>query len=240
MTHQPTPVIHVVLIPGYWLGAWAWDDVLPPLRDAGLTPHAVTLPGLDPADDDDANLTLDDHVAAVRDLVDGLEGDVVLVGHSGGAPVVQSVTDQRPERIRRTVYVDAGPMRDGAALFPEVPAATRAPFPDDAELAAAQLSAEGVDLPALRVRAVPQPTGVMRSPVHVSDRRRLGVPVTVIGTSLPGAVLRHLAEAGQLPTELFDYAEVDLVDVPTGHWPMLSRPQALGRAIADAARTPRT
>jgi hypothetical protein len=63
------------------------------------------------------------------------------------------------------------------------------------------------------------------------------VPVTVIGTSLTGAVLRQLAEAGQLPTELFEYADVELVDLPTGHWPMLSRPVELGQAIAQVARS---
>jgi pimeloyl-ACP methyl ester carboxylesterase len=166
MTPDRTPETHVVLVPGYWLGAWAWDDVLPPLRAAGLTPHAVALPGQGP--DDRSAATLDDHVAAVRELVDDLEGDVVLVGHSGGAPVVQMVTDQRPERVGRTIYVDAGPMRDGVALFPDTPSEIgHVTFPDDAHLAAAGLSPEGVDLAALRSRAVPQPTGVMRSPVRV-------------------------------------------------------------------------
>ncbi len=235
MTPEQTPEIHVVLVPGYWLGAWAWDDVLPPLRDAGLAPHAVTPPGQ--GGGDGSAVTLDDQVAAVRDLVDDLEGDVVLVGHSGGAPVVQMVTDQRPERVGRTVYVDAGPMRDGVAPFPETPSEiSHSPFPDDAQLAAAELSAQGVDLAALRSRAVRQPTGVMRSPVRVRDRRRLAVPVTVIATSLPSALVRQLAAAGKLPTELFEYADVELVDLPTGHWPMLSRPVELGQAIADAAR----
>src|SRR5665647_1640777 len=107
-THTPATT-HVVLVPGFWLGAWAWDDVVPVLRDAGLTPHAVTLPGLESPGEDRSAVTLDDHVAAVRDLVDGLAGDVVLVGHSGGGAVVQMVTDQRPERVRRVVYVDSGP-----------------------------------------------------------------------------------------------------------------------------------
>jgi len=54
-THTPATT-HVVLVPGFWLGAWAWDDVVPVLRDAGLTPHAVTLPGLESPDDDPEQL----------------------------------------------------------------------------------------------------------------------------------------------------------------------------------------
>src|SRR5665648_793194 len=114
-THTPATT-HVVLVPGFWLGAWAWDDVVPVLREAGLTPHAVTLPGLESPGDDRSAVTLDDHVTAMRDLIDGLTGDVVLVGHSGGGAVVQMVTDQRPERVRRVVYVDSGPVLDGVAV----------------------------------------------------------------------------------------------------------------------------
>ena len=47
--HDRTGATHVVLVPGYWLGAWAWDDVVPGLRSAGLVPHPVTLPGLQDA-----------------------------------------------------------------------------------------------------------------------------------------------------------------------------------------------
>lgn len=231
--------VHVVLVPGYWLGTWAWDDVVPVLADAGLVPHPVTLPGLESADADRAGVTLDDHVRAVGDLVTGLAGDVVLVGHSGGALVVQSVLDRDPARVRRVVYVDSGPMLDGVALFPDVPEGdVDVPFPDDAGLAAGGTSTEGIDaagLAALRARAVPQPAGVSRSPVHLADERRFGVPLTVICTSLPGAVLRQLAESGQLPTELLRYEHVEMVDLPTGHWPMLSRPAELGKAIAAAA-----
>jgi pimeloyl-ACP methyl ester carboxylesterase len=233
-----TPV-HVVLVPGYWLGAWAWDDVVPALTDAGMSPHPVTLPGLESPETDRTGVTLDDHVRAVSDLVSSLEGDVVLVGHSGGAPVVQQVTDQHPDRIRRVIYVDSGPMLDGVALFPDVPEGTvDMPFPDDAGLAAGGTSTEGLDasgLAALRDRAVPQPAGVARTPVHVADERRFAVPVTAICTSLPSTDLRQLAEVGHLPTELFRYEHLEMVDLPTGHWPMLSRPADLGGLIARAA-----
>lgn len=238
-THTAHTPVHVVLVPGYWLGGWAWDDVVPALTDAGLVPHAVTLPGLESPETDRTDVTLEDHVRAVGDLVSGLDGDVVLVGHSGGALVVQEVVDQHPDRIRRAIYVDGGPMLDGVALFPDVPEdAVDMPFPDDDALAQGELSTEGIDadgLAALRARAVRHPVKVMRSPVHVSDDRRFQVPLTVICTSLPSDLLRQLAESGNLPTELLRYEHVEMVDLPTGHWPMLSRPAELGGLIAQAA-----
>jgi len=235
-THTPATT-HVVLVPGFWLGAWAWDDVVPVLREAGLTPHAVTLPGLESPGDDRSAVTLDDHVTAMRDLIDGLTGDVVLVGHSGGGAVVQMVTDQRPERVRRVVYVDSGPVLDGVALHTGDPSADL-PLPSWPELEAQGSSLDGLDDSALarfRERAVPQPGGVATAPVRVADERRLAVPTTVICTSLPSAVLQELIAAGRMPAELPGYADVTYVDLPTGHWPMLSVPADLGAAIAAAA-----
>lgn len=236
-----TPTTHVVLVAGYWLGAWAWDDVLPRLHDAGLTPHPVTLPGLGAPgtpEEPRAGLTLDDHVAAVRALVDGLDGDVVLVAHSGGSVPVQMVVDQRPDRVRRVVYVDSGPLRDGLALRDGDPGAD-VPLPTWAELEAEGSSLEGVDDGArdtFRARAVPQPGGVATAPLRVTDARRFEVPVTEICTSLPSGLLRELIASGQIPSELESYADVEYVDLPTGHWPMFSRPADLADAIAAAAR----
>ena len=35
----------VVLVPGYWLGAWAWDEIAAALRADGHEVTALTLPG---------------------------------------------------------------------------------------------------------------------------------------------------------------------------------------------------
>ena len=230
---------HVVLVPGFWLGAWAWDDVVGPLRDAGLAPHAMTLPGLESVDADRSVVTLEDHVRAVVRLVESLPPGVLLVGHSGGGALVGEVVDRAPERVRRVVYVDSGPLEDGAALFPDLPPdAVEVPLPSWAALEAVGTSAQGLDdgmRAAFRARAVPHPAGPAREPVRVGDPRRLDVPVTAICSSLPSEVLRTLAHPGPpLHTELGDL-DVTYVDVPTGHWPMLSRPAELAAAIIAAA-----
>ncbi|QTE29436.1 alpha/beta fold hydrolase [Pengzhenrongella sicca] len=239
MTTAEAP-IQVVLVPGFWLGAWAWDDVVGPLRAAGLVPHAVTLPGLESVDADRSAITRADHERAVRELVERLPTPVVLVGHSGGGAVVETVVDQLPDRIRRVVYVDSGPLVDGAALFPDLPAsAVDLPLPPWDELEANGSSAAGLDDAAraeFAARAVPQPARVAREPVHLTDPRRLDVPVTAICTSLPAEVLKTLAHPGPpLHTELGSL-DVTYVDLPTGHWPMFSRPADLANEIAAAAR----
>ncbi|MET4226473.1 alpha/beta fold hydrolase [Oerskovia enterophila] len=232
--------VHVVLVPGFWLGAWAWDDVVPHLEAAGLSPHAVTLPGLDDVTTDRSGLTREDHVQAVRDVVAPLVGDVVLVGHSGGGPVIHEVVDRDPARIRRTVYVDTGPLVDGASLAPDLPAGTvELPLPSWEDLEAAGSSLDGIDeagLARFRARAVPHPAGVAGGRVRVSDPARLDVPATAICTSLPSEVLRQMAHPGPpLHTELGEL-DVTYVDLPTGHWPMFSRPADLAAEIVRAAR----
>ncbi|MFJ1512002.1 alpha/beta fold hydrolase [Cellulosimicrobium funkei] len=233
--------VHVVLVPGFWLGAWAWDDVVPHLEAAGLVPHPVTLPGLEPGATaaDRAHVTRADHVAAVTRLVDGLDGRVVLVGHSGGGPVVQEALDRDPTRIERVVYVDTGPLVDGAALSPDLPAdVAEVPLPTWEELAEGGSSLDGLDEAALarfRERAVPTPGPVARGVVHVSDPRRLEVPATAVCSSIPSAVLAEMAHPGPpLHTELGEVGDVTYVDLPTGHWPMFSRPRDLAAVIVDA------
>jgi len=233
-----TPTTHLVLVPGFWLGAWAWDDVVGPLRAAGLTPHPVTLPGLAPGDDP-ASVTREDHVRAVLDLVAGLDGRVVLVGHSGGGSIVQQVADRDPGRIARIVYVDTGPLVDGAVHDSTLPEGTSSvPLPSWAQLAAQGTSIEGIaDLEAFRERAAAHPGKVATEPVRVSDPARLDVPATFVCCSIPSAVLRENASReAPFHTELGDVRDATWVDLPTGHWPMLSRPADLAAVLVDAAR----
>lgn len=228
----------VILVPGAWLGGWAWDRILGPLRDEGLAAYPVTLPGLDPDDTDRGSITLDDHARAVVDLVDTLDGDVVLVGHSAGGSVLSEVVDQRPDRIRRAIYVDSGPQQDGAVPNPEV-------GPDQAveDLppweALGEQSLQGLsddDLAEFARRAVPHPGAVRRGPVHVGNPARFTVPVTAICTSLSSEQLKPMAHGGPpFFTELSEF-DVTYVDLPTGHWPMWSRPDDLAAAIVDATR----
>ncbi len=217
-------------MPGYWLGSWAWETVEPDLRAAGFSTHPVTLPGLHGGST--RGVTLDDHIGAVAELVGGLDGDVVLVGHSGGGAVVQGVVDREPDRIRRVVYVDSGPLKDGVSLHPDATVDIELPSWD--ELAAHGSSIDGIneaDLDRFRERAVPHPVGVARAPMCLRNPRRLDVPASVICTSLPSSVLREMIGAGQMPSELLEVHDVRCIDLPTGHWPMFSRPADLAEAI---------
>ena len=106
-----------VLVPGFWLGGWAWRVVAEPLRAAGHTVYPVTLTGLgERVHLGGPQVNLDTHIADVVNLVryEDLH-DVVLAGHSYAGTVIAGVADQTPERIARLVYVDTWPLPDGVA-----------------------------------------------------------------------------------------------------------------------------
>ncbi len=117
-----------VLVPGAWLGAWAWQEVTPTLREFGHTALPVTLTGLaDRADAAGPDVDLDTHIADVTSVLDdGDLRDVVLVGHSYAGIVVTGAADRRPDRVARVVYVDSGPAPDGVSSSEFAPPEARA------------------------------------------------------------------------------------------------------------------
>ena len=75
----------IVLAPGYWLGAWAWDAVVPELSERGFDVKPLTLPGLEPGRDSTApEVTLADQASAIETALDVPAGRRILVVHSGG------------------------------------------------------------------------------------------------------------------------------------------------------------
>src|SRR5437879_7411939 len=99
----------IVLVPGFWLGAWAWDEVAVALRAEGHDVTAVTLPGLESADADRSAITLADHVDAICEAVSAAGPPVVLAVHSGAGVPGYGVTDRIPEQLAAMIYVDSGP-----------------------------------------------------------------------------------------------------------------------------------
>lgn len=232
--------MRLVLIPGFWLDGSSWDAVVPALTEAGHDVTALTLPGVESRDADRRGITLRDHVDAVTAVVDGIdpaEGPVVLVGHSGGGGVAHAVADARPDRIARVVYVDSLPLRDGGSINDELPVVDgEIPLPDWSFFDEADLiDLDDEQRAAFRARAIPMPARVASDAQRLSDPRRYEVPVTVIACEFTAEQVRQWI-AGDAPwtSELAAVRHVDIVDLPTGHWPQFSRPADLGAAIAAA------
>lgn len=241
MTTTSSPT--TILIAGHWLGAWAWDEVLEHLTADDWRVIPMTLPGLDARDPERSSRTLDDQAAAIEQTMAraGVSEDrpAVLVAHSGANAPVSLVLDRHPELVRRVVWVDSGPVAPGGAFAPDAPGTLQElPLPPF-DVLGEQASLEGLSpevLERFRARAVPEPGPVLRQPVELTNDARRGVATTLVCCSIPSAQVLELVRAGHpVFAEVADLEQLDVIDLPTGHWPMWSRPRDLADAIRSAA-----
>ena len=246
MLHSDTPIKlrPIVLVHGAWGGAWVWRRVLGPLRAAGHEVHAVTLTG----DGERAHLrhrgiTLQTHVADVVGLVQAEElQQAVLVGHSYGGQVVTGAADRLLQAdanaVAALVYVDAmvplpgegwGDKHDPATVAARQAAAARhdhaLPPPDPQDF-----GITGADRDWLQRRQVPHPFGPYREPLHFDVERWARLPRTFIDCTAPAyptiATMRSRVRA--MPG-------FQVVEIATGHCPMVTEPAALVQHLLAAA-----
>jgi len=226
----------IVLVPGFWLGAWAWDEVAGALRADGHDVTALTLPGLESVGADRSSITFADHVDAICEAVSAAGRPVVLAVHSGAGAPGYAVTDRIPEQIAAMVYVDTGAAK--GAMNPDFDA-VELPLPSREELEAEE-NLDGLteeQLETFRRRAVPEPGAALRDAHEFANDARLDVPSTVICTGNTSEEYKAGVEQGwTFLAGLAELRNVTWIDLPTSHWPMWSRPQELAAIIGDVAQ----
>jgi pimeloyl-ACP methyl ester carboxylesterase len=225
----------IVLVPGFWLGAWAWDEVAAALRADGHDVTALTLPGLESADADRSSITVTDHVDAICEAVEAAGTPVVLALHSATGFTGYAATDRIPERIAAMVYVDSAPGK--GAMDPDFADVEK---PMVWEEIAKEENLDGLSeeqMETFRQRAVPVPGAVLREGVELTNDARLDIPSTVICTGYTSEQYKDAVKEGYAwLAGLPELRDVTWVDLPTSHWPMWSRPQELAAIIGDVAK----
>ncbi|AEI13463.1 alpha/beta hydrolase fold protein [Cellulomonas gilvus ATCC 13127] len=237
-----------VLIPGFWLGAQVWRPVTDALRSQGHTVHAVDLTGMgERADLASRETDLSTHVDDVVHLLEQQDlHDVVLVGHSYGALVATGAADRVPERIARLVYVDSGPLPDGMAQAdfdgPEARTANEAlveagdgwrlPPPPWGALAAGVAGVDDEAVAALTAGSQAQPWRTATQPVALTGAWA-HLPRTGVLCSFTLEGLRQMAPHAPTFAHMVD-GDWTYVELPTWHWPMVSRPADLAEVLAAA------
>lgn len=224
----------IVLLAGLWLDGSAWKDVVPELEALGHRPVPLTLPG---QGDGATSATLDDQLASVLAAVDAASGPVMVVGHSAACGLAWLAADARPLALSAVALIGGFPVADGetyADFFPAVdgvmPFPGWGPFegPDSADL-----DQDARDRIAAAAIAVPE--GVSKAQVRLRDPRRYDVPVVLVCPEFTPTQAQEWLDAGELP-ELAKATRLQLVDIDSGHWPMVTRPAALARVLSEAAR----
>jgi pimeloyl-ACP methyl ester carboxylesterase len=224
-----------VLVPGAWLGSWAWDDVVPHLRAAGHASYPMTLSGL--AEKQGVPAGQQTHVADIVDeVVRRNLHDVVLVGHSySGIPVGQAA-ERIGERLTHLVFVDANVPIDGES-FTEDSADFEAAITENGgfwrPLTAAEYAGQGLtDEQIARIVAgsTPHPGATLTEPAAL--KRSIGeLPTTYI------KCLLDWPEPTETVARLLSSERWRLVTMETGHWPMFSQPRELAQILLDTTQS---
>ena len=225
----------IVLVPGFWLGAWAWDEVTAALRADGREAGALTLPGLESIGADRSGVTMSDHVDAICAAVRAVGAPVVLAVHSGSGFAGYAASDRVPELIAAMVYVDSAPGIGAIDAGFE-----GAELPLDWEAIEKEENLDGLSeeqKQTFRRRAVPQPGGVLREAAELADEARFDIPSVLVCTGFTSEQVKAAADEGYAWLGgLAELRDVTWVDLPTSHWPMWSRPRELATVIGDVAR----
>lgn len=228
--------MHIILIPGLWLDASSWDEVTPALRDAGHDPHPVTLPGVGEPADTSGEVGIADWVDAVVEMIDRLEGAVVLVGHSGGGNVAWGAADRRVDRVSRVILVDTLPPTPGGMIweFPIVDGVVPFPGWDTFETPEIRDLSEAVRAEVAQ-RALSVPARVPTDAIALADERRHRVPMTILmGTASADEISGLLEEPPAWAAELAASQHLSIVEIDSGHWPQFSVPDELAKHLVAA------
>ncbi|WP_395570580.1 alpha/beta fold hydrolase [Streptomyces sp. BK79] len=249
-----------ILVSGMFTGTHVWQDTVARLTAEGAEAYAVALTGLDgPRTGPAARVDLETHIADVVAVIDsaGAAGRrIVLVGHDYGIHPALGAADRRAGRVDRVVCLDSGLPRDGA------PALAALPDPSLRERLAGAGAGDGADgvlpppaapdawqrwgstagvpgaaLDRLTALAAPQPLGTLLQPLTltgaVTSVPTTGVLCTANGASID--LVQMMVGFGDPALRALVDPRVTFFELPTGHWPMLSCPDALTDVLLRAA-----
>lgn len=225
----------MLLVHGGFCQGWVWDDTIAALHAAGHRAEAPDLPSSGATADGLGDLHADVRaVTAVLDRLDGIDEDVVLVGHSGGGMVLAELADH--PRVSRSVYV--------AALWPQ-----------QGQSLADLLGGQFPDWMTMRedgtVQVADQPDLVHEAVCHDVDHGRflaevypryvltslssIGTPSTAPPPSHPSRYVVCEDDRAVPPEaqEAMAGAADDVHRLPSSHSPLLSMPRQLADIIAS-------
>ncbi|TFY98402.1 alpha/beta fold hydrolase [Ramlibacter humi] len=240
-----------VLVHGAWHGGWSWQRVVQPLAREGHRVFAVTLTGvgerahlMSPA------ITLETHIEDVRAVIEAEElRDVVLAVHSYAGMIGTAIADRWGDRLKHLVYVDAVVPRPGESWSSTHARATR-----EARLAGAAATPEytlAVPDPAgygltpednawvLR-RLTPHPGHCYESTLDFDPARVARVPRTFVNCTQPAlptidAIRPRMADPNFWGGLWRSGGGAQVVELATGHDPMVSRPAELAELLRRCA-----
>ncbi len=238
-----------VLVHGAWHGGWCWQRVAATLQQQGHRVHAVTLTGLgerahllSPA------ITLDTHIDDVISAIEVEElHDVILAVHSYAGMIGTAVADRLGKHLKHLVYVDAVVPKPGESW-----SSTQSAAVQQQRLSAAQASTrfsfpppdpevfglKGEDHDWVKRRQTPHPGNTYQAPLDFDVHRVAAIPRTFVNCTQPALGTIEPSRLRVKDAKFWDGAWLPnskVVEIQTGHDPMISEPAKLTGVLLDCA-----
>ena len=96
-----------IFIHGSWHSAWNWHKVVPLLENAGHKAIAIDLPGMGRDKTPISEVKMKTTIERICQLIDSIEGKVILVGHSKNGIMISQAAEYRPHKIEKLIYLAA-------------------------------------------------------------------------------------------------------------------------------------
>ncbi len=105
-----------VLVAGAWQGAYVWQNVKIQLEAQGQKAVVVELPAHGDDNTSPANVSINIYRDKVVNVINAIDGKVILVGHSLAGVVVSEVAETIPDKLEKLIYVAAFVPANGQSL----------------------------------------------------------------------------------------------------------------------------
>jgi pimeloyl-ACP methyl ester carboxylesterase len=229
-----------VLVPGAWLGAWAWKEVTPLLERKGHSVYPVTLTGMgERVHLATKGLGMETALQDVLNVIKYNDLDhFVLAGHSFAGKVVAAVADRVHEKVQKVIYVDA--------FRPERVRTPQGGFDPSREFGhpppggyGIPITEEIIDRIGKDVRgsnrrwmmsmATPWPIKLAIDPITLSKNYD-DVKEAYVFCSLSGDPVDEII-AGKWGKLEGPYRVIE-----TGHWPMITKPEELAKDLVSLVK----
>jgi pimeloyl-ACP methyl ester carboxylesterase len=218
------------LIHGAWHDPSCWDPLVPYLKKCGHEVVSPDLPYHDPAS------SYDERVRPALDALDGVNGDIVVVGHSLGSGYAPLVASAHPGALLVHLCPRLGPFEppSGAprriredAIFPPSRLDGLSIWEPEAAVAAmyGRLALATARAMAQRLRPLAPPAGDFPLPGHPDVR-----------TALVYAADDEFFEPAFECFMARELLGIDAIEIPGGHFPMVEDPGALAALLDRVAR----
>ncbi len=239
-----------VLVHGAWHGGWCWQRVTSALQAHGHRVHAVTLTGLgerahllSPA------ITLDTHIDDVISAIEVEElHEVILAVHSYAGMIGTAVADRLGKHLKHLVYVDAVVPKPGESW-----SSTQSAAVQQQRLSAAQASTRfsfpppdpevfglhDADHAWVKRRQTPHPGNTYQAPLDFDVQRVAAIPRTFVNCTQPALGTIEPSRLRVKDAKFWDGAWLPnskIVEIKTGHDPMISEPAALTQILLDCSK----